>query len=159
MAARISPSLRGDATQVASLLQHHALIRSETCSCSSAVSSDHIKHTHHPLVFMLQDVAVVHALPLHVLPNLESHRLRLSDVHGVLPGKIRGLRLGPVPLALGDLKLCAVQMEWVIHVRWVTTSHSSTGPALVVRSTRPISNALPLIRNCIAIPPSLPSPM
>src|SRR6266849_7440980 len=83
------------------------------------VSSDHIKHTHHPLVFMLQDVAVVHAQPLHVLPDLESHRLRRSDVHCVLPGKIRGLGLGPVPLALGDLELCAVQMEWVVHVRWV----------------------------------------
>src|SRR5436309_15693510 len=116
MAARISPSLRGDATQVASLLQHHALIRSETCSCSSAVSSDHIKHTHHPLVFMLQDVAVVHALPLHFLPNLESHRVRLSDVHRVLPGKIRGLRLGPDHLALGTLELRVLATEWVVHV-------------------------------------------
>src|SRR5438034_11364883 len=115
MAARISPSLRGDATQVASLLQHHALIRSETCSCSSAVSSDHIKHTHHPLVFMLQDVAVVHALPLHVLPNLESHRLRLSDVHGVLPGNVPGLRPGPLPPALGDLQLSAVHMDCVLR--------------------------------------------
>lgn len=77
-----------------------------------AVSSDHIKHPHHPLVFMLQDVAVVHAQPLHVLPDLESHCLCRSDVHCVLPGKIRGFGLGTVPLALGDLELCAVQMEW-----------------------------------------------
>src|SRR5258705_12276121 len=91
-----------------------AFIPSETCCCSLSVSSDHVKHTHHPLVFMLQDVAVVHALPLHVLPDFESYCLRLSDVHRVLPGKIPGLRVGPVRLSLGDLELCAVQMEWVV---------------------------------------------
>ena len=53
-------------------------------------SGDDLQHAHHALVFVLENVAVIHALAGLALHDLEDRPSRMAgDIDGVAPGKIR----------------------------------------------------------------------
>ena len=80
---------------------------------------------HHPGGVMLEDVAVVHPAPWAVVGQPGDSDAALGgNVDRVFPGQ----ELRRRPVHLDDLEEEAVEMEWVIPLVSLTTSHTWSSP-------------------------------
>src|SRR6266850_426676 len=90
-----------------------ALGRPAVNCCSSG---DDIDDPHHALVFVLEDVAVIHAQTGKLLTHGDANGFTAGHIDRVLPGSIGRLRDAIFPFDFDHLELRAMDVEGMIHV-------------------------------------------
>src|SRR5690606_22628136 len=79
---------------------------------SRATRSFDLKDAHHALILMIENVAMKHPFASKIIESDdETCTAKCGEIHRVLP---HGLRLRHA-VSVEDLKLEAVQVEWMIH--------------------------------------------